>query len=139
MTVQGAGQPFRFAVLRDARAPARRLWAWHPPCSGVSSSPCQSSTMKSVFLAGFLLLAGAIVAPGATAAQISDSDLAERVAEAVRRYPKFSVFDDVNVSVNNRVVTLTGRVTTPQKKDELGDRTGKVDGVRSLVNDIGVL
>ena len=95
--------------------------------------------MKNAFLAGFVLLATVIAVPRATGAQISDADLAERVAEAVRRYPRFSVFDDVNVLVNNRVVTLTGRVTTPQKKDELGQRTAKVDGVRSLVNDIGVL
>jgi len=95
--------------------------------------------MRTRFSTGFVLLALLVAAPGAELAQISDTDLAERVAESVRLYPKFSVFDDVNVAVNNRVVTLTGRVTTPQKKDELGDRTTRIDGVRSLVNDIGVL
>jgi hyperosmotically inducible protein len=95
--------------------------------------------MRIRLFTGVVLVALLVAAPRAKPAQMSDADLAERVAEAVRLYPKFSVFDDVNVAVNNRVVTLTGRVTTPQKKDELGDRTARIDGVRSLVNNIGVL
>ncbi|MEO7190442.1 MAG: BON domain-containing protein [Vicinamibacterales bacterium] len=75
----------------------------------------------------------------AAAAQVADSDLAERVTDTVHHYPKFSIFDDVNVAVNNRVVTLTGRVTTSQKREELGERAGRIDGVKSVSNDIGVL
>src|SRR6185369_8307142 len=76
---------------------------------------------------------------GAVFAQTPDGSLADRVVESVRLYPKFSVFDDVNVTASGGVVTLTGRVTTPQKKTEIGDRTARLDGVRSVVNDIGVL
>src|SRR6185295_17206605 len=36
-------------------------------------------------------------------------------------------------------VVLTGRVTMPYKKDDLEKRITKIDGVRSLRNDIGVL
>src|SRR5215217_3718503 len=87
-----------------------------------------------------LALVTALLAfPREAAAQVSDSTLAQRVAESVQQYPKFSVFDDVNIDVSNRTVTLTGRVTTAQKKDELGERIGKLDGVKSLNNQIGVL
>jgi osmotically-inducible protein OsmY len=61
------------------------------------------------------------------------------VADAVRTYAKFSIFDDVNVGVDNRVVTLLGRVTTPQKKDEIEKRAARIDGIRELRNEIGVL
>jgi hyperosmotically inducible protein len=36
-------------------------------------------------------------------------------------------------------VRLTGRVTTPPKREDIAKRVSKVDGVRSLTNDIGVL
>src|SRR5690606_25674634 len=72
-------------------------------------------------------------------AQISDSELGERVAETVVTYGKFSIFDDVNIAVENRVVTLLGRVTTPQKKEEIERRASRVDGIRELKNEIGVL
>jgi len=72
-------------------------------------------------------------------AQISDRDLGEKVADSVRTYNRFSIFDDVNIEVDNRNVRLTGRVTAPIKKDEIGSRIAKIDGIRSLTNDIGVL
>ena len=36
-------------------------------------------------------------------------------------------------------VTLNGRVTSPQKRNDIGARVAKIDGIRSVVNDIGVL
>jgi hyperosmotically inducible protein len=86
-----------------------------------------------------LALALVVSVPAAARAQISDRELGEQVARTVRTYSKFSIFDDVNVRVENRAVVLTGRVTTPQKREEIGVRAGKIDGVRSLQNDIGVL
>src|SRR5262245_50645167 len=80
-----------------------------------------------------------VVVPERDAAQISDRDLAERIAEAIRNYPRYSVFDDVEIGVENRVVTLAGRVTSPIKKDEITRRVEKIDGIRSLTNEIGVL
>lgn len=81
----------------------------------------------------------AMLAPNRAMAQIPDSTLADRVAARVRDYAQFSIFDDVNISVSNRCVTLTGRVTQPFKRDEIGARVAKLDGVQSLVNDIQVL
>jgi len=92
------------------------------------------------FVSAALVLAAALAAGvGAASAQTSDSDLADRAAESIRLYPKFSVFDDVNVTVTGRIVTLAGRVTTAQKKTEIGDRVARLDGVRSVANEIGVL
>lgn len=73
------------------------------------------------------------------ARQISDADLADRVAAAVRDYPRFGIFDDIAIRVDNRAVTLTGRVTSPNKKSEIERAVAKVDGIRSLANEIGVL
>ncbi|HWB17108.1 MAG TPA: BON domain-containing protein [Vicinamibacterales bacterium] len=79
-----------------------------------------------------------VVVP-ARAIQMSDADIAERVSQAVLTYPQFSIFDDVEIGVNDRAVTLTGRVTMPVKRNEIGKRVAKIDGVRSVTNDIGVL
>ena len=52
----------------------------------------------------------------------NDRALAERVAEQVRRSSYFTVFDDVEIGVDNGVVTLTGYVTQPIKSDDLARR-----------------
>jgi hyperosmotically inducible protein len=88
-----------------------------------------------------LLLAFSTVAvpPHPAAAQISDRNLFERVAEAVLTYPQYGVFDGIDVDVQDRVVTLSGRVTNPKKKEDIEKRVQKIDGVRSLTSEIGVL
>jgi osmotically-inducible protein OsmY len=94
--------------------------------------------MRKVFSVALVLLAAFIVAKPASA-QISDRDLGEKVAESIRNYSKFSIFDDVNIGIDNRNVVLTGKVTAPNKKDDIGKRVAKIDGIRSLRNDIDVL
>jgi osmotically-inducible protein OsmY len=80
-----------------------------------------------------------LLPPVTLSAQISDRDLGDRVVDAVTSYANFTIFDDVNIEVDNRNVRLTGRVTTPVKKDDIGKRVAKIDGIRTLTNDIGVL
>ena len=75
----------------------------------------------------------------ASAAQSRDERLGLLAASAVRAYSNFTIFDDVTVDVSQGTVTLQGRVTSPGKKDEIGRRVSKIDGVRAVVNDIGVL
>jgi osmotically-inducible protein OsmY len=84
-------------------------------------------------------LALALVIPSFASAQISDQVLGARVADTIQRYSNFTIFDDVNIEISNRVVTLTGRVTTPKKKEDIGTRVAKIDGIRTFVNDIGIL
>jgi len=49
------------------------------------------------------------------------------------------VFDDVNASVKDGVVNLTGKVTMPYKRDDIEKRVAKVDGVREVHDAITVL
>ena len=86
-----------------------------------------------------VLLAFAAVAPRVSAAQMSDQQLAELVADAVQHCANFTIFDDVSISVQNRNVTIGGRVTMAFKRDEIGRAVGKIDGVRSLTNTITAL
>jgi osmotically-inducible protein OsmY len=95
--------------------------------------------MMRTFATLGLLSIAALALPEATAAQIPDEVLAERVAASVRSYHRFSIFDDININVDNRDVVLSGRVTIPLKREELGERVARIDGVRRLTNDIGVL
>ena len=69
----------------------------------------------------------------------SDQKLAERVADQMRRSTYFTVFDEVQIGVDNGVVTLTGYVTQPIKSDDLARRASHVDGVREFVNRLEVL
>lgn len=93
--------------------------------------------LRKLVIAG--MLAAALGTPAVARAEISDADLTERIVDTIQRYPQFSIFDDVNISVSDRVVRLSGRVTIPLKRDEIGKRVARIDGIRSLVNDLQVL
>ena len=69
----------------------------------------------------------------------SDEKVAEEVAKTVRRYSFFTVYDDVNLSVNKGHVVLMGRVTMPFKSDAIVTRASKVMGVQSVTNEIAAL
>jgi osmotically-inducible protein OsmY len=83
------------------------------------------------------------IAQAITAAPLTQNDpdelLALSVARSVNSYARFTVFDDVNVQADAGVVTLTGKVTMPYKKEEIGKRVEGVDGVKSLRNALEVL
>jgi len=61
------------------------------------------------------------------------------VASAVTRYARFTIFDDVAANVHDGVVTLTGKVTMPFKRDDIESRVRKIDGVREVKDLIDVL
>ncbi|HUL73459.1 MAG TPA: BON domain-containing protein [Vicinamibacterales bacterium] len=86
-----------------------------------------------------LVVAGALLVPQPAHAQVSDQKLAERVLTSLREYSALTIFDDVVITVSDRAVTLTGDVTMPYKREEIGARVTKIDGVRSLTNRIAVL
>ena len=69
----------------------------------------------------------------------SDQKLAERIADQMRRSSYFTVFDDVEIGVDNGVVTLTGFVTQPIKSEDLARRASHVDGVQDFINHLEVL
>jgi osmotically-inducible protein OsmY len=69
----------------------------------------------------------------------ADAALANKIAERVRRYVNYTIFDDVNIGVNNGLVTLYGRVTQPYKAKDLVRIASRVNGVVEVNNELGVL
>jgi hyperosmotically inducible protein len=84
------------------------------------------------------LALSANVALGATSDR-KNLQVFDDVARSVNRYVHFTIFDDVNAKVNDGVVTLSGRVTMPYKRDDIVKRVAKIDGVRDVRDDIQVL
>jgi hyperosmotically inducible protein len=84
--------------------------------------------------AGLVLLSATVAA-----AQPKDFQVLKDVAAKVDGYTRFTIFDDVNASVKDGVVTLTGKVTMPYKRDDIEKRVGKVTGVHNVVDRIEVL
>jgi len=68
-----------------------------------------------------------------------DLRLADDIVRNVNTYSRFTIFDDVSISVENGLVTLTGKVTMPYKRDDIGKRIARIDGVREVLNRIEVL
>jgi hyperosmotically inducible protein len=68
-----------------------------------------------------------------------DFQIFKDVATSVERYTRFTIFDDVSANVTDGVVTLTGKVTMPYKRDDITKRIAKVAGVRAVENQITVL
>lgn len=105
--------------------------------------------MKSRMLALFTVLTMVGLGSLTTAGTVFASDVAvsdrpnytvfKDVAEQVNRYSRFTVFDDISANVDNGVVTLTGHVTMPYKRDDLEKRIAKVTGVSQVQNKITVL
>jgi len=68
-----------------------------------------------------------------------DRRLADEISSSVRMYPRFTIFDDVSGTIEGGIVTLTGKVTMPYKREEIGKRVARIDGVREIRNEISVL
>src|SRR5580765_2096638 len=98
-------------------------------------------TKRLLLLMAGLALSAATTATAATADEGSRKDLQvfNDISKAVTRYLHFTVFDSVDASVKDGVVTLTGRVTMPFKRDDIEKRVAKVDGVREVRDEISVL
>lgn len=61
------------------------------------------------------------------------------VSKQVLRYPQFTIFDSVHAQVQEGVVTLSGRVTMPYKRDDIARRVARVEGVDDVRNEVTVL
>jgi hyperosmotically inducible protein len=62
------------------------------------------------------------------------------VSSEVRKYTRFTIFDDVRVGVaEDGIVVLSGKVTMPFKKDDIERIVSRVDGVSAVRNELGVL
>lgn len=98
--------------------------------------------MTSAFRLLQIAAVALLLTAGNAFAQVNDSkdfQVFQDVARQVNRYVNFTVFDSVSASVDNGVVTLTGKVTMPYKIDDLSRRVARVSGVTSVVNQVEVL
>src|SRR6185503_16702540 len=86
-----------------------------------------------------LLLTASIALASGNQTERKDFQIFKDVATSVERYTQFTIFDDVNAAVKDGVVTLTGKVTMPYKRDDIARRVSKIDGVRSVQDRIDVL
>jgi hyperosmotically inducible periplasmic protein len=87
--------------------------------------------------AGLFLMAAAARADSGEGRK--DLQVFNDISKAVTHYAQFTIFDSVDASVKDGVVTLTGRVTMPFKKDDIEKRLAKIDGVRQVRDEISVL
>ena len=95
--------------------------------------------MKARTIAAGVLVALLSVSSSALGQERRDRRIAEDIARQVNTYSRFTIFDDVNIAVENGLVTLTGKVTMPYKKNDIAKRVTDVHGVREVMNQIEVL
>src|SRR5262249_53205650 len=125
------------------------MHAWHSLCPSVQQhmrATWRCNMLKKLCAAALPMLLAALTASTARAATESiqnpnrkDFQVLKDVATNVERYTQFTIFDDVNASVKDGMVTLSGKVTMPYKKDDIEKRVSKIDGVRGVRDDITVL
>jgi osmotically-inducible protein OsmY len=70
---------------------------------------------------------------------VNDDAIANRIAREIRRYTNYTIFDDVSISVDRGVATLSGRVTMPYKAKDMARLAARVKGVLEVNNQLGVL
>ena len=95
--------------------------------------------MKARTTAVGILVALLALSSSALAQDRRDQRIANDIVRQVNSYSRFTIFDDVNISVENGLVTLTGKVTMPYKKNDIAKRVADVHGVREVMNQIDVL
>jgi len=88
-----------------------------------------------VLVTSLLLCAGTSWAQG----ERKNLQVFNDISTSVNHYSFFTIFDDVNASVEDGNVTLTGKVTQPFKRDDIEKRVQKIDGVQHVTNRIEVL
>ncbi len=69
----------------------------------------------------------------------SDQDLAKQLAEKIRRYPSYTIHDEVTGRVEDGVVSLIGWVTMPFKRSDIEGMASQILGVQEVRNEISVL
>ena len=69
----------------------------------------------------------------------SDAAIAQKLRHEIRMYSRYTIWDNLNFRVQDGNVTLTGEVSQPFKKADLGRIAQSVPGVASVANDLKVL
>jgi hyperosmotically inducible periplasmic protein len=94
-------------------------------------------TIQSIALASALAIAAVPMFAGTNNPPVQD--LASQVRHQLVMVPYYSVFDDLNYSIDNGVVTLTGDVLNPVVKIDAERSVKDLPGVTKVVNKINIL
>ena len=89
-----------------------------------------------------LVLAAAVCVGAASAKNtgpVTDNTIAQKAVHEVRMYPHYSIYDNINVRVENGNVELMGQVSQPYKKSDLQNIMKRIPGVTGVTNDLTVL
>jgi hyperosmotically inducible periplasmic protein len=123
-------KPLARALIKWIDVSAASQGGWHEEASIM---------LKKSFL---MALAFALFSTSAIAEvnERKSLQIVNEISSEVRKYTRFTIFDDVRVGLaEDGVVVLSGRVTMPFKKDDIGRIVSRVDGVSSVRNELGVL
>ena len=108
----------------------------------VGNTLCHVAKEQSVMLKravtlmfAFTLAAGSL----ASAQERKDLQVFRDISNSVNRYTQFTIFDNIEASVTDGNVVLSGWVTMPYKKNDIERRIRKIDGVMTVENKIDVL
>jgi osmotically-inducible protein OsmY len=69
----------------------------------------------------------------------NDATLLREIAEAIRHYDLYTVYDNIEGRLRSGTVRLVGAVTDPKKSSDILERVAKVRGVQAIDNGIVVL
>lgn len=94
---------------------------------------------RTLHIATGLMLVALVAAPALAQDERKDLSIFKDVSNAVLRYTRFTIFDDVSASIDEGVITLSGKVTMPFKRSDIEDRVAHVPGVKRVDNAITVL
>ncbi len=67
-----------------------------------------------------------------------DAEIVKDMRREVLRYPRLTAFDNIEFSVDHGAVVLSGSVLQPYRRDDIDKIVARIDGVRSVKNEIGV-
>jgi hyperosmotically inducible periplasmic protein len=81
----------------------------------------------------------AMAAATGAAGPFTDEQITQKIVHEVRMYPRYTIWDNVNVRVQDGEVELQGQVSQPFKKADLGRIAKSTPGIRGVTNDLEVL
>ena len=99
----------------------------------------KSKLLKMLSLAATLALAGVAGAATAPSGSYTDSEIAAKAAHEIRMYSRYTIWDNIDLRVQDGNLELMGQVSQPFKKQDLQRIVQRVPGVTSVTNELEVL
>lgn len=70
---------------------------------------------------------------------VSDQQILRQAQHEILTYYAYSIFDNINLQLDNGSLMVSGQVTQPFKKSDIGNMLTRVKGVAVVVNNLEVL